>query len=67
MFKPQEIFEVCYGRYCGLRKWLGRRTSAVDLKRPSSGYVWRPERARAAEYIADFENAAERALRRPEW
>jgi hypothetical protein len=23
--------------------------------------------ARAAEYIADFENAAERALRRPEW
>jgi hypothetical protein len=67
MFKPLEVFEVCYDRYCGLRKWLGRKTSAVDLKRPSGGYVWRPERARAAEYIADFENVAERALRRPEW
>jgi hypothetical protein len=67
VFKPQEIFDVCYGRYSGLRKWLGRKTSAVDLNRPSSGYVWRPERARAAEYIADFEKVAERALRRPEW
>ncbi len=65
--KPQEIFDVCIGRYRGLRSRLGDKVSAVDLKRPSSGYAWRPEGARGAEYIADFESAAGRALRRPEW
>jgi len=65
--KPQEIFDVCFGRYRGLRARIGKKIGAVDLKRPSSGYVWRPEQARAAEYVADFEMAAQRALRRPEW
>ena len=40
---------------------------AVDLERPSSGYVWRPETVRASEYVADFESAGARALRRREW
>jgi hypothetical protein len=65
--KPQEMFDVCYGQYRSLRAWLGRKTRAIDPKRPASGYVWRPERARAAEYIADFERIAGHALRKPEW
>jgi hypothetical protein len=65
--QPQEIFDVCYAQYRSLRAWLGRKTRAVDPKRPSGGYLWRPERARAAEFIADFERVAERALRKPSW
>jgi hypothetical protein len=65
--QPTEIFDICYVQYRSLRAWLGRKTRAVDPKRPSSGYLWRPERARAAEYIADFERIGERALRKPEW
>lgn len=41
--------------------------AAIDLESPSDGYRWRPERARAEEYVADFEMIAQRALRRPEW
>jgi hypothetical protein len=65
--KPREIFDICLGRYRSLRKGIGRKVGAIDLKRPSSGYVWRPESVRASEYVADFEAAAARALRRPEW
>lgn len=65
--KPTEIFDACYGQYRSLREWLGRKTRAIDPKRPANGYSWRPERARAAEYIADFERVAEQALRKPEW
>jgi hypothetical protein len=65
--KPREIFDVCLGRYRSLRKGIGRKVGAIDLERPSTGYVWRPENVRASEYVADFEAAAGRALRRPEW
>ena len=40
---------------------------AVDLESPSSGYRWRPDRARACEYVADFERIGRHALKRPEW
>jgi hypothetical protein len=65
--KPREIFEVCHARYKGLRAFLGGHMAAIDLESPSDGYHWRPERARAEEYVADFQTIAERALRRPEW
>jgi len=65
--KPQDVFDVCLARYRGLRGWLGGKLAVVDLQRPSAGYIWRPERSRAAEYVADFEAAARRALRREEW
>jgi hypothetical protein len=65
--KPQEIFDSCYARYRGMRAFLGGHVAAVDLESPSDGYHWRPERARAEEYVADFEMIAARALRRPEW
>jgi hypothetical protein len=65
--KAREIFEVCHARYKGLRAFLGGHMAAIDLETPSAGYQWRPERARAEEYVADFEMIAARALRRPEW
>ncbi len=65
--KAREIFEVCHARYKGLRAFLGGHMAAIDLETPSAGYQWRPERARAEEYVADFEMIAEKALRRPEW
>jgi hypothetical protein len=67
--KAAEIFEVCLERYRGLREWLAGnpKTMAGRLDVPSGGYQWRPERARAAEYVADFEIAGRRALRRPMW
>lgn len=68
--KAAEIFEVCHARYRGLRGWLADTTGSVralDLDTPSSGYQWRPERARASEYVADYERIGRRALRRPEW
>jgi hypothetical protein len=37
------------------------------MEKPSAGYQWRPDRARACEYVADFERIGRRALRRPEW
>jgi hypothetical protein len=68
--KPAEIFNDWHGRYRGLREWLADSTGAIhslDLDRPSSGYLWRPDRARACEYVADFERIGRRALGRPEW
>lgn len=68
--KAVEIFDVCHGRYKGLRDWLGDSAGSVrslDLGKPSEGYHWRPNRARACEYVADFERIGRRALRRPEW
>lgn len=68
--KASEIFDICHGRYRGLREWLADSTGAVRslaLETPSSGYQWRPDRARACEYLADFERIGRHALRRPEW
>ena len=68
--KPAEIFNDCHGRYRGLREWLADSTGAIhslDLDKPSSGYLWRPDRARACEYVADFERIGRRALARSEW
>ena len=68
--KSREIFDVCHGRYRNLREWLTDSSSSVrslNLEKPSFGYEWRPDRARACEYIADFERIGRRALKRPEW
>ncbi len=68
--KAKEIFEVCHRRYRGLRTWLADATGtvqSVDFDTPSAGYQWRPDRARACEYVADFERIGRNALRRPEW
>jgi hypothetical protein len=68
--KSKEIFEVCHGRYRGLRGWLKESTGSVksvDLDMPSSGYQWRPDRGRACEYVADFERIGRHGLRRTEW
>jgi len=68
--KAAEIFDECHARYRGLRKWLkdgSGSVRALDLGTPSSGYQWRPDRARACEYIADFERIGRHALRRREW
>jgi DNA-directed RNA polymerase specialized sigma24 family protein len=65
--KAQEIFDACYARYRGLRAYLNGHLAAIDWESPAAGYQWRPERARAEEFVADFEMIAERALARPEW
>jgi len=68
--KTAEIFDVCHGRYRSLRDCLTDSRGAVrsiTLDTPSSGYQWRPTRARACEYMADFERIGRHALRRPEW
>ena len=65
--KPHEVFDVCHARYRSLRAFLKGRISAVDLDTPSDGYHWRPDRARAEEFVADYEMIAERALARPDW
>ncbi|HEX4002283.1 MAG TPA: hypothetical protein VHX36_06515 [Candidatus Acidoferrales bacterium] len=68
--KATEVFDTCYTRYRGLRQWVKASSStvgAINLDLPSSGYRWRPGRARACEYIADFERIGTRALGRPEW
>lgn len=68
--KASEIFDVCHGRYRSLRDCLTDSRGAVRsiaLDTPSSGYQWRPTRARACEYMADFERIGRHALRRPEW
>lgn len=68
--KAAEIFQVCHSRYRNLRGWLHNSTGevqAVDLESPLKGYQWRPDRARACEYVADFERIGRHALRRPEW
>lgn len=68
--KAAEIFDVCHRRYRSLGEWLADSTGTVrslTLETPSSGYQWRPDRARACEYLADFERIGRHALRRPEW
>jgi hypothetical protein len=68
--KSTEIFDACHGRYRGLREWLADSTGSVrslDFEKPSAGYLWRPDRARACDYVADFERIGRHALRRPEW
>jgi hypothetical protein len=68
--RAAEIFQVCHSRYRNLCGWLRASTGevpAVDLESPSSGYRWRPDRARACEYVADFERIGRHALKRPEW
>jgi|GEM_PF-486172 hypothetical protein len=68
--KSAEVFDVCHTRYRGLREWLKDSTGSVrslELDNPSSGYRWRPDRARACEYVADFERIGRQALRRPAW
>ena len=68
--KAAEIFDVCHGRYRSLSEWLAESRGSVrslDLEKPSTGYQWRPDRARAGEYIADFQRIGRHALRRPEW
>ena len=68
--KAAEVFDACYTRYRGLRERIKDSSSSVralSLDMPSSGYQWRPDRARACEYIADFEGIGRHALRRPEW
>lgn len=68
--KASEIFDVCQGRYRSLQEWLAESTGqvqALDMESPSSGYQWRPVRARASEYMADYERIGRGALRRPQW
>jgi hypothetical protein len=68
--KPKEVFEVCHGKYKGLRNWLQDSrgsVQSVDLDTPSAGYQWRPCRGKACEFVADFERIGRRGLRRPEW
>ncbi len=68
--KSTEIFDECHGRYRGLREWLADSTGSVrslDFEKPSAGYLWRPDRARACDYVADFERIGRHALRRAEW
>lgn len=65
--KARQIFEVCHARYRVMRGYLGGHVAALDWEKPSDGYHWRPERARAEEYVADFQMIGGRALRRPEW
>jgi len=68
--KATEIFDVCHTRYRNLREWMAGTAGQVrslDLDTPSQGYIWRPQRVRACEYIADFERIGRHALRRPEW
>lgn len=68
--KSSEIFEECHGRYRRLREELNDgkgRVRPLVLDRPANGYSWRPTRARACEYVADFERIGRNALRRPEW
>jgi len=66
----KDIFDACWARYRRLREWVADSTGAVrsvDYDAPLEGYRWRPDRARACEYIADFERIGRHALRRASW
>ena len=68
--KANEIFDICQRRYRSLQEWLAESAGqirALDMESPYSGYQWRPARARASEYVADYERIGREALRRPEW
>jgi hypothetical protein len=63
--RPQDIFAACHARYRSAR----RRRAHLGVPDPNqpAGYHWRPVAARAADYLADFELAGQRALARPSW
>jgi hypothetical protein len=68
--KPSDIFDDCFRRYRGLREWLADSTGSVrslDFQKGSGGYLWRPDRARACDFVTDFERIGRQSLRRPEW
>ena len=68
--KSSEMFEVCHARYRLLRNQLkddAGQVQSLELDKPARGYFWRPPRARACEYVADFERIGRHALRRQEW
>ena len=68
--KTSDIFDDCFRRYRGLREWLADSTGSVrslDFEKGGEGYLWRPDRARACDYITDFERIGRRSLQRPEW
>jgi len=68
--KASDIFDDCYRRYRGLREWLADSTGSVrslDFEKSGDGYLWRPVRARACDYVTDFERIGRQSLRRPEW
>jgi len=68
--KSVQVFDECHARYRHLRAELNNgqaRIRPVALDRPASGYSWRPTRACACEYVADFERIGRNALRRSEW
>ena len=68
--KPSLIFDDCHPRYRRLREWLADSTGTVrsmDCEKGGDGYAWRPDRARATDYVADFERIGRRSLQRPEW
>ncbi|MGH9747464.1 MAG: hypothetical protein ACRD59_15320 [Candidatus Acidiferrales bacterium] len=68
--KASEMFDVCQQRYRSLQEWLAESTGqirALDMESPYTGYQWRPARARASEYVADYERIGREALCRPEW
>jgi hypothetical protein len=68
--KASDIFDDCHRRYRGLREWLADSTGSVQslgFEKGGDGYLWRPERARASDYISDFERIGRRSLHRPEW
>jgi hypothetical protein len=67
--RPQDIFEVCYERYLAIRRskdWTVV-SARMDVPVPSSGYSWRPDRVKAADYAADFERTGRRVLARSTW
>ncbi len=53
-------------RHLSLAEAVGG-VQSLALEKPSDGYRWRPDRARACEYVADFERIGRHMLRRPEW
>ena len=68
--KASEIFDDCFRRYRGLREWLADSTGSVrslDPEKGGEGYLWRPDRARACDFVTDFERIGRHALRRPTW
>ena len=68
--KAADIFDACHGRYRGLVEWMADSTGSVralTLGMSSSGYQWRPEHARASEYVADYEHIGRQALGRLAW
>ena len=40
---------------------------SLDFKKGADGYLKRPDRARACDFITDFERIGRRSLDRPEW